>query len=167
MEERHRSGAFLSLHCTTPTDCPILRLFKAAPLGQDSSAAAKGQCKTTWESVSPHAPVPMYPHGPPGAGGAGTGSRLTPLVGRIMRVPAPKHQGEWVGTAGTLMSFSESLPASAGCPRVLLLQHLPRGGAQRGELCVVSLPPLTDFGISGGKENFSMPFVPIQAQKNG
>lgn len=63
--------------------------------------------------------------------------------------------------------FFESLLASAGHPCVLLLQHLPCGGAQWGELCVVSLSLLTDLGIPGGKENFSVPFIPIQAQKNG
>lgn len=110
MEEGHGLGAFLSLHCTSPTDCPILRLFKAVPLGQVSSAAAKGRCKTSWECASPHDLMSMYPHSSTGAGGGGTRTHL--LVGRIMRVPAPKHQGEEVGTAGTPSLSDEFLSPS-------------------------------------------------------
>lgn len=70
-----------------------------------------------------------------------------------------------------MMSFSNSLLASAGSPSVLLLmlQHNPREGAQWGDLCPVPIRMtlFTGFVISGEKENCPVQFAVIQAQGHG
>ena len=68
-----------------------------------------------------------------------------------------------------LMSFSDSLLASAGSPSVLLLmlQHHPHEGAQRSELCPVPVYTALFTVISGEKETCPMRFALIQAQGHG